>query len=143
MYAYTINNCHTLIFNVMSCEDESLVQRFMNMTGNFTQRLHNFTDDERSKMYLIDLFFNDDTVPNSTHRDDLYNVTLADYTIPFSAKLKTSRAKDLYDYQRFRPYHRNVRINRGDPTTILYDNEADDYLIRVDDSYDRGIQKCL
>lgn len=110
MYAYVINNNHTLLLNMMSCEDPKLVERFMNMSGNFTDRLHKFSKEERDKMYLIDLFFNDLDYEN-TIEDDKYGLKLTDYTVSMDPKLKMSRAKDLYDYQRFNPKHRMFTKN--------------------------------
>lgn len=104
---YTDNK---LIVNGMICEDRALFERFCSMTGNFNSRMEQFTEEEHKKIYLVDLFFNDvsDFVHHYSTGEGADGLYLANYTVPFKEKLKFSRAKDLYDYQNFNPYKRDI-----------------------------------
>lgn len=96
-----------VVVNSMICEDYSLYERFCNMSGNFNSRMEHFTEEEQKKMYLVDIFFNpDDKAFENAIRDEENDLLLTNYTVPFREKLKFGRAKDLYDYQMFKPYSR-------------------------------------
>lgn len=94
-----------IVVNLIMSDDASLRERFKNMTGNFNYRMSQFTEEEQSKIHLIDMFF---TSRNEIkeYQDTQYGIKMSDYTESFRAKLAISRPKDLYDYQRFAPNHR-------------------------------------
>ena len=89
-----------VILNTMICEDPSIVERFKNMTGNFNSRLENFTEEERDKITILDIFFNGtNDVASDYITDTERGINLAHYRHSFNAKMKFGRAKDIYDYQ--------------------------------------------
>lgn len=118
MYAYPGPN--GIIVNAVVSEDQDLVAKFMSMTGNFNTRLEQLTQEERDKLYLLDFFLNkEDSYESFT--DEESGIEMVDYTVPFESKLKFGRAKDIYDYQRFKPSHRRYKIS---PST-MYQKKAE------------------
>lgn len=103
--AFVSNN--NLVVNSMVCGDQSLYERFCNMNGDFNSRLARFTEEERKKIYLIDIFANQDIrATQNPIYDEENDIRLAHYSASFREKLRFSRAKDLYDYQNFKPEQR-------------------------------------
>lgn len=108
-----------VIVNGVICEDPNLVERFISMSGNFNNRLRNFTEEERNRFYLID-FFMVNRNENRIYQSEETDITMSDYVVPFTAKMKMGRAKDIFDYQNFNPNHRTLYRNTGSEQTIFY-----------------------
>lgn len=106
--AFAVNNNVTV--NYMICDDVELYERFKNMSGNFNQRLSQFTEDERKQIHLVDLFFNDDDIA-SKKAITVDNVNLSNFRNSFREKLSFSRPKDLIDYQLWEPFEREYKVD--------------------------------
>ena len=111
-----------VIVNGVICEDPNLVERFISMSGNFNNRLRNFTEEERNRFYLID-FFMVNRNENRIYQSEETNITMSDYVVPFTAKMKMGRAKDIFDYQNFNPNHRTLYRNTGSEQTVFYQKD--------------------
>lgn len=112
-----------VIVNGVICEDSNLVERFISMSGNFNDRLRNFTEEERNRFYLID-FFMVNRNENRIYQSEETDITMSDYVVPFTAKMKMGRAKDIFDYQNFNPNHRTLYRNTGSEQTIFYQKDS-------------------
>lgn len=86
--------------NAVYSEDESLSERFGNMSGSYASRLDKFTEEERDQIYLFDFFLNEDPLPYVTEEQNRLKLDL--YSNSFKEKLKMGRAKDIYDYQSYK-----------------------------------------
>ena len=87
--------------NAVYSEDESLSERFLKMTGSYAERLNNFTEEERSQIYLFDFFLK----PEATgFFEPVYGLTLATFDVPMREKRWMGRAKDIMDYQNWRVF---------------------------------------
>jgi hypothetical protein len=86
------------IVNCIICDDSSLRDKFKSMSGNFTNRLHQLTQEERDSIWLIDLFFKPKPSRYDYKQEQKYNLNIADYRESFEEKLKMGRAKDVFDY---------------------------------------------
>lgn len=107
-----VNNQENVCINAMICPDMNIVERFKSAEGNFNKRLQQFTEEERKKIHLVDLMFNpDDSAKKAPYYED--DITYANYRVPFEYKLQFARAKDLMDYQLWRPFVRETRINES------------------------------
>lgn len=111
-----------VIVNGVICEDPNLVERFISMSGNFNDRLRNFTEEERNRFYLID-FFMVNRNENRIYQSEETDITMSDYVVPFTAKMKMGRAKDIFDYQNFNPNHRTLYRNTGSEQTVFYQKD--------------------
>lgn len=99
--AYLDNNKDTITVNAVYSEDEELSRRFSIYSGSYASRLNNFTEEERSKIYLFDFFLESENnnIP-TTNKDFENDITFADWPRIFKAKiLEMGRAKDIFDYQ--------------------------------------------
>lgn len=111
-----------VIVNGVICEDPNLVERFISMSGNFNDRLRNFTEEERNRFYLID-FFMVNRNENRIYQSEETDITMSDYVVPFTAKMKMGRAKDIFDYQNFNPNHRTLYRNTESERTVFYQKD--------------------
>lgn len=100
--------------NCIVCDDADIVRRFSELTGSYSKRLSQFTQEERDQIHLIDLFFRNERQEIYTGEEG-FNITSSDAA--FEAKLKMGRAKDVYDYQRWNPKQRKYRIT---PSNVMY-----------------------
>ena len=95
---YTINGVYS--------ENPQLSERFLLLTGSYSDRLNQFTEEERSQIYLFDFFLkpNDNDVLGAV-QDSQYGLTLAPYATSIKEKqFNMGRAKDIFDYQMWRTY---------------------------------------
>lgn len=111
-----------VIVNGVICEDNALVERFISMSGNFNDRLKKFTEEERNRFYLVD-FFMVNRNENRIYQAEGTDITMSDYVVPFTAKMKMGRAKDIFDYQNFNPNHRTLYRNTGSERTVFYQKD--------------------
>lgn len=87
---------------VYSPYNPELARRFMSLEGSYSDRLDKFTDKERQQIYLFDFFLKpNDSTPYITTDD---GVRMSTYQTSFVEKLKMGRAKDVFDYQRWKTY---------------------------------------
>ena len=115
MYAYPASQ--NVVVNCIICEDQNIVDRFKQMTGSFDRRLAQFTEDERSRIRLVDMFFNhDSTIAEDSVLDGTYGLKMANYKHSFKEKMKYGRAKDIFDYQNLDPINRIVYSRQSNVT---------------------------
>lgn len=87
---------------VYSPYNPELARKFMSLEGSYNDRLDKFTDKERQQIYLFDFFIkSDDSTPYTTTED---GIKISTYQTSFIEKLKMGRAKDVFDYQRWKTY---------------------------------------
>lgn len=91
---------NTITINAIYCEDESISEQFINMSGTFASRLDKFTEEQRNQIYLFDFFLKSEGVPYIEDKEN--NFKLALYSESFIGKLVMGRAKDIYDYQNYK-----------------------------------------
>lgn len=96
----------TITANLIICDNAELRQRFLSMEGDFGSRLKRLLPEEQEQIYLVDLFYQNSNSQKIIY-DNEFGLNLSDYTVPMASKLKFSRAKDIYDYQRFIPRDRH------------------------------------
>lgn len=108
------------IVNCIICNDSSLRDKFKSMSGNFTNRLHQLTQEERDSIWLIDLFFKTKPSRYDYKKEQKYNLNIADYRESFEEKLKMGRAKDVFDYQHWSPFGRDARMQANSRTTMSH-----------------------
>lgn len=87
--------------NAVYSEDESLSERFLKMTGSYAERLDNFTDEERSQIYLFDFFLKSEA---TGFFEPTYGLNLATFDVPMREKRWMGRAKDIMDYQNWKVF---------------------------------------
>lgn len=85
--------------------DNALSERFDNMRGSYAERLNNFTEEERNKIYLFDFFLTSDSYVPSVY-DENTGLQLDEFGRSFDAKAHMGRPKDNYDYQRWEVYEK-------------------------------------
>ena len=116
--------------NAVYSEDESLSERFLKMAGSYAERLNNFTEEERSQIYLFDFFLK----PEATgFFEPVYELTLATFDVPMREKRWMGRAKDIMDYQNWRvfdeyrgkiqPTEQDLMYQIGDNDNMKFLNE--------------------
>lgn len=106
-------------------EDESLSERFISMQGSYADRLNNFTEEERGKMYLFDFFLRTDEV-RALH-DDKFNLDFVNSNIPrYEKQLYMGRAKDIYDYQMWRDFDEFAQREISDSEVLMMQRVARD-----------------
>lgn len=100
-----------IIINGIICDDQSLIDKFKSLQGNFNKRLKQFTKQEQKKIHLVDLFFNQDNEVQKNSFEFSYEnpINFVSAPVIFKHKLSFSRAKDLMDYQLWAPYYRTYR----------------------------------
>lgn len=90
--------------NAVYSEDVSLSERFLKMTGSYAERLDNFTEAERSQIYLFDFFLNGEGEEYTSFFEPTYGINLVDFDKPLREKRWMGRAKDQIDYQNWRVF---------------------------------------
>ena len=102
-------NSFYITLSAINSVDPSLRDRFKSYTGNFNERLSNFTEEELSKIYLFDFFLRPQTHDQySKVVDREYGLALAHFNYAFYEKLNTmGRAKDAFDYQNWNYFDEN------------------------------------
>lgn len=90
--------------NAVYSEDVSLSERFLKMTGSYAERLDNFTEAERSQIYLFDFFLNGEDEKYTSFFEPTYGINLVDFDKPLREKRWMGRAKDQMDYQNWRVF---------------------------------------
>lgn len=90
--------------NAVYSEDVSLSERFLKMTGSYAERLDNFTEAERSQIYLFDFFLNGEGEEYTSFFEPTYGINLVDFDKPLREKRWMGRAKDIMDYQNWRVF---------------------------------------
>lgn len=98
------------IVSFIICDDASIRERFINDSGSYSDRLSKFTQEERDKITLLDVFLNEYTKKSKNLTD---GTKVLDSSEIFDAKLRMGRAKDIFDYQHFNPASREQRANRN------------------------------
>ena len=88
--------------NAVYSEDENLSNRFLKMTGSYADRLNNFTEEERGKIYLFDFFLKEGEI--NSFFEPVNNLNLVSFDIPLREKRWMGRAKDIMDYQNWRVF---------------------------------------
>ena len=124
-------NVSQLVLNVIICDNEELRDRFISMTGNYSQRLSQLTENEQKQIYLVDLFFmkdNNDVLDYIT--DEENGLKLTNYKVSFKEKLKYGRAKDLFDYMMLNPLNRNRIVEKPTEGTLYQINQKNNPDIR-------------
>lgn len=116
--------------NAVYSEDESLSERFLKMTGSYAERLNNFTEEERSQIYLFDFFLKSEA---TGFFEPVYELTLATFDVPMREKRWMGRAKDIMDYQNWRvfdeyrgkiqPTEQDLMYQIGDNDNMKFLNE--------------------
>lgn len=86
--------------------DNNLSNRFKEMRGSYADRLAQFTEEERSKIYLFDYFLVLDESPDYVE-DEENKLRLNSFDISFQKKInEMGRPKDLFDYQRWQVFEK-------------------------------------
>jgi hypothetical protein len=86
--------------------DNSLSERFKQMRGSYAERLAQFTEEERSKMYLFDYFLVLEEDP-AYIEDEENKLRLNSFDISFQKKIvEMGRPKDIFDYQRWQVFEK-------------------------------------
>ena len=98
------------IVSFIICDDASIRERFINDSGSYSDRLSKFTQEERDKITLLDVFLNEYTKKSKNLTE---GTKVLDSSEIFDAKLRMGRAKDIFDYQHFNPASREQRANRN------------------------------
>lgn len=98
------------IVSFIICDDASIRERFINDSGSYSDRLSKFTQEERDKITLLDVFLNEYTKKSKNLTD---GTKVLDSSEIFDSKLRMGRAKDIFDYQHFNPASREQRANRN------------------------------
>ena len=86
--------------------DNDLSKRFKSMHGSYAERLAQFTEEERSKIYLFDYFLvlNEDP---AYVEDEENKLRLNSFDISFQKKInEMGRPKDVFDYQRWQVFEK-------------------------------------
>lgn len=106
------------IVSFIICDDASIRERFINDSGSYSDRLSKFTQEERDKIIILDVFLNEYTKKSKNLTD---GTKVLDSSEIFDAKLRMGRSKDIFDYQHFNPASREQRANRN---VMFQKNEA-------------------
>lgn len=122
------------VISLIICDDASIRERFINDTGNYSSRLDKFTQAERDKITLLDIFLNEFTKKTTTingigkvmHSSEI-----------FDAKLRMGRAKDIFDYQHFNPVNRE---RRTDNRHIMFQKQEKQWARTATNSYEVSTQ---
>ena len=122
------------VISLIICDDASIRERFINDTGNYSSRLDKFTQAERDKITLLDIFLNEFTKKTTTingigkvmHSSEI-----------FDAKLRMGRAKDIFDYQHFNPVNRERRTNNRN---IMFQKQEKQWARTATNSYEVSTQ---
>lgn len=121
-----------LIANCIICDNVDLVNKFAELTGSYSDRLSQFTQEERDQIYLVDLFFRKDKVEATTAEE--YQMT--PHEITMEAKLRMGRAKDIYDYQRWNPKQRQYKIS----PSVMYQKKSQSDSVSPDPQEAKEVQ---
>lgn len=89
--------------------DNNLSDKFLKLSGSYADRLKQFTEEERSKIYLFDFFMYLRNEVPTTH-DYEFGLDVASYEESFDAKAHMGRPKDNYDYQRWEVFEKYKKL---------------------------------
>ena len=88
-------------------ENEELSAKFLRLTGDYASRLNQFTEEERSQIYLFDFFLEDREVP--AIYDPTYGLSLSPWQESFKVKIdQMGRDKDTFDHKKWVPFEKFV-----------------------------------
>ena len=126
VFSSVFNDGNDIVVSAVYSDNEELSHRFSRMTGSYSDRLAQFTDDERKQIYLFDFFLREAGINDTAIFDQENDLNLSGYQNAFRNKLKMGRAKDIYDYQRWRLFE-DFQERRPDPRDLLYQVTSVDY----------------
>ena len=134
VFANVFNDDNEITVNAVYSENEELSARFARMTGNYSERLKQFTDEERDQIYLFDFFLRTPDKNDVSIVDVENKISLSGYQNAFRNKLKMGRSKDVYDYQRWRLFN-EFSERRSDPRDVMFQATSIDYGQRALDKF--------
>lgn len=134
-------NPSSLMVNVVYSDDPEVNSKFINARGSYAQRFAMLTQEERDKLIAIDLFFdrNDDEKSDFIRKGGL---SLSGYKNSFREKLQYGRAKDIYDYQRWKTFDEYSKSSPN-PTDILFQQTTVDHRKEIIDRYADDVAKSI